>query len=372
MRKLVLHLLFILLLTTIGQGAIRDKLKNIKLPPGFKIRVYSDQVPNARGMVISDNGILYVGSRNEGKVYAVIDEDNDFSSDKVIILADNLKLPVGVDLYDGDLYVSEVSRIIKFKDVDNNLTDFPKPEVVYDEFPEDRWHGWKFIKFGPDNRLYIPVGAPCNVCLEEERIYSTIMRMNPDGSGLEIFAEGVRNTVGFDWHPDTGILWFTENGRDWMGDNRPPDELNSAPEKGLHFGFPFIHGKDLEDPEYWEKKPPELNPVYPELELGPHVAALGMRFYTGEMFPDEYRNVIFIAEHGSWNRTEKIGYRITMVTFKDGKPDQYKVFAEGWLDGQNSWGRPVDIEIMKDGSILVSDDKAGAIYRISYTQKINK
>jgi glucose/arabinose dehydrogenase len=235
---------------------------------------------------------------------------------------------------------------------------------VYDRLPSETSHGWKFIRFGPDGKLYVPVGAPCNIC-EVEPPFASILRMNLDGSDVETFASGVRNTVGFDWHPLTQELWFTDNGRDWLGDNLPPDELNHAPVKGLFFGYPYYHGKDIIDPDLGQKaNDRDFTP--PVQELGPHVAALGMRFYTGTMFPEDYRNQILIAEHGSWNRTIPIGYRLTLVRLDGDTSVSYEVFADGWLQGDRPWGRPVDVQQLPDGSLFVSDDYAGAIYRIVY------
>ncbi len=342
-------------------------LEKIQLPPGFKISIYAREVPNARSMTLSPGGILFVGTRRAGKVYAVIDRDKDYRADEVLTIASGLNMPNGVAFRNGALYVAEVSRVLRFDNIEARLRNPPRPVIVNDSFPTDRHHGWKFIRFGPDSMLYVPVGAPCNVCEREDPRYASIMRMNPDGTGLEIFAHGVRNTVGFDWHPVTKELWFTDNGRDWMGDDLPPDELNYAPHKGMHFGFPYCHGKNIPDPEFGKKRGcADFTP--PAMELGPHVAALGMRFYTGNMFPKEYRNQIFIAEHGSWNRSVPIGYRITLVRLKDNKAVSYEVFAEGWLQGKRAWGRPVDLEVMPDGSLLVSDDRAGVIYRIFYQQ----
>lgn len=340
---------------------------NIKLPSGFKIEVYASNVPNARSMVLSPTGVLYVGSRNAGNVYALVDNNNDFKVDEMFIVASGLDMPNGVDLKNGDLYVAEVNRIIKFSDIDISFKNNPSYTVVRDDFPTDRSHGWKFIKFGPDGKLYVPVGAPCNICLKEneDERYASITRMNDDGSEFEVFAKGIRNTVGFDWHPTTHELWFTDNGRDMLGDNIPPDELNHAPVKGLHFGYPFLHGKNILDPEFGSQGDTSLY-TKPAQELGPHVAALGMEFYTGQMFPAAYHNQIFIAEHGSWNRSQKIGYRITLVKLNGNNAVSYKTFADGWLNGDNVSGRPVDIELLPDGSMLVSDDYADAIYRISY------
>jgi glucose/arabinose dehydrogenase len=320
-------------------------------------------------MAIGDKGTLFVSTRKAGKVYAIVDRNRDNKADEIFTLAKNLNMPNGVAFRDGSLYVAEVSRVLRFDKIEGRLKNPPKPAIVRDDFPTDRHHGWKFISFGPDGNLYIPVGAPCNICEQEDKRYSTILRMNPDGSNLEIFAHGVRNTVGFDWHPATKGLWFTDNGRDWLGDDRPPDELNYAPQKGMHFGFPYCHGGDIPDPDYGAKHGCNQF-VPPAMQLGPHVAALGMRFYTGAMFPPEYRNQIFIAEHGSWNRTVPIGYRITLVRLEGNRAVQYEVFAEGWLQGGKAWGRPVDVLVMPDGALLVSDDRAGVIYRISYKSKV--
>lgn len=345
-----------------GQGSSALQIDKIKLPPGFSIDVYAGNVPGARSMALSPDGTLFVGTRDTGNVYAITSKDGK-KADEVIVIAKGLHMPNGVALRNGSLYVAEVSRILRYDDIEAHLRDPPKPVVVYDKFPTDEWHGWKFIRFGPDGKLYVPVGAPCNIC-ERPDPYATITRMNPDGTGFEIYARGVRNSVGFDWD-SRGNLWFTDNGRDYLGENSPPDELNYAPQAGMHFGFPYCHGKNIPDPEYgYKHKCSEFTP--PAIELGPHVASLGMRFYNGAMFPAEYDGQIFIAEHGSWNRQVPIGYRITLVRLKGGVPVSYNVFADGWLQGGNAWGRPVDVEVMHDGSLLVSDDKAGVIYRITY------
>jgi glucose/arabinose dehydrogenase len=355
----------LLLATTASCRSAGLRPDDIKLPPGFSIAVYSAAVPGARSMAIGANGTLFVGSRSEGKVYALVDRNGDHKADEVIIIASGLKSPNGVAFRNGALYVAEISRVIRFDNIEERLRNPPEPVKVNNSFPDRSHHGWKFIRFGPDGRLYVPVGAPCNVCEEKDPRFATIMRMFPDGSKLEIFARGVRNTVGFDWHPRTGELWFTDNGRDWMGDDQPPDELNRAPTAGLHFGFPYRHGRNLADPEYGKRRRHEEF-VPPEMELGPHVASLGMRFYTGSMFPENYRDQIFIAEHGSWNRSTPIGYRITLVRLRENRTVSYETFAQGWLQQGSAWGRPVDLQVLPDGSLLVSDDKAGAIYRISY------
>ena len=337
----------------------------IKLPEGFKIDLYAADIPNARSMAMSPGGILFVGTRKAGKVYAVVDQDGDFRADEIVTLLKGLNMPNGVAFRKGSLYVAEVNRVLRFDGIENRLHSPPAPVIVNDSLPKDKHHGWKYIAFGPDDRLYVPVGAPCNICEEEDPRFASIMRMAPDGSQLEVYTHGVRNTVGFDWHPQTADLWFTNNGRDWMGDDLPPDSLHHAPQKGLHFGFPYCHAGNIPDPEYGQKRRCDEFST-PALKLGAHVAPLGMKFYTGNMFPAHYRHQIFIAEHGSWNRSTPVGYRITMAVFENQRPVRYEVFAEGWLQGDNAWGRPVDVLILKDGSLLVSDDRAGAIYRITY------
>lgn len=346
--------------------AARDfPLEKITLPKGFAIRVYARDVKGARSMTLSPKGTLFVGTRGAGNVYAILDRDRDNSADDVITVARGLNMPNGVAFRDGALYVAEVNRVLRYDNIEARLTDPPTPVVVNDSFPRDRHHGWKFIRFGPDGKLYVPVGAPCNICKPQDERYASITRMSPDGSRLEVFAHGVRNTVGFDWHPETKTLWFTDNGRDWLGDDLPPDELNHAPGKGLHFGFPYCHGNSVSDPEFGaQRRCEEFTP--PAMELGPHVASLGMRFYTDAMFPDSYRNQIFIAEHGSWNRSTPIGYRVTLARLTQYRAVSYEVFAKGWLQGRTAWGRPVDVLVMPDGALLVSDDHADAIYRVSY------
>jgi glucose/arabinose dehydrogenase len=359
----VIILILAALLCVVSADQQKLPLDKIKLPPGFKIDIYASSVPGARSMTLSPNGTLYVGTRDQGNVYAIRDTNHDGKAEEVITIASGLHQPNGVAFRNGSLYVAEVSRISRYDDIESRLHDPPQPVVVNDQLPDDEWHGWKFIRFGPDGKLYVPVGAPCNIC-EPTDPHATIMRMNANGTGLEIYARGIRNTVGFDWSPE-GELWFTDNGRDYLGDNSPPDELNYAPVQGMNFGFPYCHGANISDPEFGQKHNcSEFTP--PAMELGPHVASLGMRFYEGDMFPAEYKGQVFIAEHGSWNRKDPIGYRITLVRIENNKAVNYSVFAEGWLQGDKAWGRPVDVEVLPDGSMLVSDDLAGVIYRISY------
>jgi glucose/arabinose dehydrogenase len=341
------------------------EIHDIKLPPGFRIAVYAADVPNARQMALGPPGIVFVGSRDEGKVYAVVDRDGDHQADEVHVLASDLERPSGVAFRDGHLYVAAVSRILRLRDVARDLRRPPVPEVVTDRYPSEERHGWKFIAFGPDGRLYVPVGAPCNVCEPPGPLHATITRLDLGGGEPEVVARGVRNTVGFDFHPVTGEVWFTDNGRDHLGDDQPPDELDRLTKPGEHFGFPYCHGAGLRDPDYDNGRPCDQF-VPPVGLLDPHVAALGMRFYTGRMFPEAYRGGIFIAEHGSWNRSTAVGYRVTFVKVEDGRAASYTTFAEGWLQGSVAAGRPADVLVMPDGSLLVSDDKAGRIYRITY------
>ena len=355
------------LLATEARAPAQDKLPvdTLKLPPGFEARVYTADVRGARSMTLSPRGTLFVGTRDEGVVYAIPSATRGATAERPRVIARRLNTPNGVAFRDGALYVAEISRILRYDDIEARLDSPPAPVVVSDRFPRDRAHGWKFIAFGPDGSLYVPVGAPCNICEPPTPLHQTITRLRLDGSAPEVVARGVRNSVGFDWHPATKALWFTDNGRDWLGDDRPPDELNHASREGLHFGFPYCHGKDIADPEYGRKHAcSEFTP--PAIELGPHVAALGMRFYTGDMFPPAYRHQIFIAEHGSWNRSTPIGYRVSLVRLDGDRAVKYEVFAEGWLRNGRPWGRPVDVLVLPDGALLVSDDYAGAIYRISY------
>jgi len=344
---------------------LAEKLALIQLPPGFTIKLYAEGVPDARAMTVGPNGTLFVGSRSKGNVYGIVDTDHDQKADNVFVIAQNLRAPAGVAMWEQSLYVSAVNKILRFDDIEENLQKPSSPIVVTDRLPNESHHGWKFIDFGPDGSLYVPVGAPCNVCLRSDP-YATILKMNRNGSNTEIIARGVRNSVGFAWHPETKELWFTDNGRDNLGDDSPPGELNRLHRPGQHFGFPFCHGASISDPKFGHTGSCNDSQA-PEQLLGPHVAPLGITFYQGDMFPQEYKNAIFIAEHGSWNRSKKLGYRITLVQLDHlGKAKSYVVFAEGWLQDQRAWGRPADVLVLHDGSLLISDDKAGAIYRIAY------
>ena len=337
----------------------------ITLPPGFGIEIYADDLPDARSMAQGEKGTLFVGTRRQGVVYALADRNQDGRPETRYVIAKDLRMPNGVAFYQGDLYVAENHQIVRFDGIENALSDPPDPVPVA-ELPDRTHHGWRYMRFGPDHKLYVAIGAPCNIC--DEPGFATIIRMNADGSDRETYARGVRNSVGFDWDPDSGDLWFTDNGRDWLGDDLPPDELNHASQQGQHFGYPYCHGGDLPDPEFGEQRNcAEFRP--PAQKLGAHVAGLGMRFYTGRQFPESYRGAIFIAEHGSWNRSSPVGYRVSLVTLKEGKSSSYQPFASGWLDQTGyKHGRPVDLLVLEDGSMLLSDDMAGVIYRISYRE----
>ena len=342
----------------------------LHLPPGFRISVWAEGVDNARSMALGAGGTVFVGTREAGNVYALRDQDGDGRADRVETIATGLQMPNGVAFRDGSLYVAEVSRILRFDDIESRLEEPPAPAVVFDRYPTESHHGWKHIAFGPDGLLYVSVGAPCNVCALPDTFFATITRLRidstgrADSSGARIFARGVRNSVGFDWHPGTGELWFTDNGRDLLGDDLPPDELNRAPEAGLHFGFPLCHGRDIMDREFGGQPCDRFVP--PEVEFGAHVAALGIRFYGGDMFPEEYRGQAFVAQHGSWNRTEPSGYEVVLVRFSEGRAKGAESFVTGWRNRGRTWGRPVALLQLPDGSLLVSDDYAGAIYRITW------
>ncbi|HIG0327415.1 TPA: PQQ-dependent sugar dehydrogenase [Legionella pneumophila] len=356
----------LLLISSTGLGQDLP-LNLLKYPAGFTVSIYAQPVVDAREMALGSKDIVFVGSRNAGKVYAVIPDKKNSHGTRVLTIASGLNMPNGVAFHQGSLYVAEVGRILRFDNIESNLNSPPKPTVVTTKLPKEKAHGWRFISFGPDGRLYIGVGAPCNVCLMDDPHYATIMRMEADGQNLEVYAKGIRNTVGFDWDPIHHNLWFTDNGRDWLGDDSPPDELNIAPRKGMDFGFPYCYGKSTADPVYGKLHScSEFTP--PVYEFPAHVAPLGMSFYTGKLFPSNYWGQIFISEHGSWNRSHKIGYQVITAKIKNNHVTEVKPFISGWLQGEKAWGRPVDTLIMPDGALLISDDYANVIYRVSYQQ----
>jgi glucose/arabinose dehydrogenase len=344
--------------------AAPDKLPTAKLkvPAGFNIEVYAAGMANARSLAEGDKGTVFVGSRLVDKVYAVVNKDGKRS---VKVLASGLYRPNGVAFKNGTLYIAELSKVSKIDKVEDNLDSPPKPTMIYDNLPKDEAHGWKFIGIGPDNKLYVPVGQPGNNVLHDDA-HGQIRRMNLDGTGAEVVALGVRNSVGFDWHPETKQLYFTDNGRDWMSEDVPQDELNRVTKVGEDFGAPYCYQGNISDPEFgWGHSCSEFTP--PVGLMGPHAASLGMRFYTGSMFPKSYKNAIFVARHGSWNRSKKFGGDVAVVKLnKDGTVKSVEPFITGFLEDNKYVGRPVDVLPMKDGSLLVSDDWNGAVYRISY------
>ncbi len=334
---------------------------SLKVPAGMKVELWASGAPNARSMVFGSKGTLFVGTRFVGNVYAIVDRNG---KREVKVLAKGLYRPNGVAFKDGALYVAELSRILRYDDIENHLDNPPAPVVVYDGLPKDEAHGWKYLTLGPDGHLYFQIGSPGNVVMPPYT-HATLNRLNLKTNQVEIVAMGVRNSVGMAFHPVTQELWFTNNARDWVTDDLPNDTLQRVTHKGAHFGFPFCHQGDLPDPEFGKGRSCDQFDQ-PAAKLGPHVAALGMRFYTGSMFPAEYRNNVLIAEHGSWNRTKKTGYQVVSVAVDGaGKASPPQPFITGWLKGDEFWGRPADVQQMPDGSLLVSDDVAGAIFRVS-------
>jgi len=344
---------------------LQENLKKVKLPPGFKIEVYASGIPEARQMAWGDNGTLFVGSFNATNVYAVRDESGKRT---VKTILKGLNMPTGVAFRDGALYVVAIDKLLRYDGAEGKLDGMPAPVVVYDDMPSYVAHGWKYIVTDKDGAMYLPFGPPFNIGIPPVST-SHIRRVHPQTGLAEIVALGVRNSVGGDLDPRSGDYWFTENARDWISDDMPSDKLSRISRIGEHFGYPYCHQGDMPDPKFaMGHKCGEFTP--PVVNLGAHVAPLGMKFYTGEQFPAEYKNNIFIAEHGSWNRHTYQGGRIARVVVgPDGKNPKHEIFAEGWLTGAQEYsGRPADILVAKDGSMLVADDWAGAIYRISYSR----
>lgn len=342
-------------------------LKQLHLPYGFKISIYAEDVPSARQMAVGEQGVVFVGTR-EGNVYALRDADGDGVAEQRYTLAQNLYLPNGVAYKGGALYVAEINRIIRFDEIETHLDNPPAPTVVFDQLPSDKHHGWKYLRFGPDGKLYSAVGAPCNVCKPEDEIYASLFRINANGSGFQIIANGVRNSVGFDWEPGTQHLFFNDNGRDYLGDDAPPDELNQWTGNKEHYGFPNCHAGMIADPDFAKNKKcgQFKGPVW---HYKAHVAPLGMKFYTGRQFPEQYYKQLFVAEHGSWNRSTPQGYQVSLVKFSNGEPIVEQAFVSGWLMPSGEvLGRPVDVLQMPNGSLLISDDKLGVIYKVEYKQ----
>ena len=360
-------LLLSTMLNSVFATTLADNLKKLNLPDGFAIEVYAENVPGARTMVLGQStGTVFVGTREE-KVYAIVDKNKDRKADKVVTILDGLNVPNGLALHQGMLYVAEQHRIMRYPAPGFSL-DLPfkqMGETVYDQLPDKAHHGWRYIEFGPDEKLYVTVGVACNIC-DFEDPEGTILQMNPDGSDARVFARGHRNSVGLAFHPLTGVLHFTDNNTDRMGDDIPPGEFNAAPKPGMHFGFPYYAGGAIQHEDWKDKKPPQ-QVTFPVVEFPAHAAALGVEFYTGKQFPDKYRNTAIVAQHGSWNRSTPIGYRLVHIDFNDkGEVTGDEVFIDGWLQDGEAWGRPVDVLQLPDGSLLVSDDYQDAIYRIYY------
>lgn len=343
------------------------RLKQLKLLPGFRISIFADNLPNARGMALGDNGIVYIGTSQKGKIYAVQDTDNDGYAETQHTLAQGLNYPNGLAYRNGNLYVGEISRITRYDGISGRLANPPMPKIIYDKFPSNRLHGLKYLRFGPDDKLYTAVGSPCNICNPANPIFTSLVRMNADGTNFEILARGIRNTVGIDFNPVNNNLYFTDNGRDNLGDNTPQEELNRWSGKiGEHFGYPYCHAGNVLDNYFGAGKScgDYTSPVW---RFRAHNAPLGLRFYRGDQFPIKYKNNAFAAMHGSWNRTIPDGYRVVMLRQTNGKFTSGSDFVKGWLTPLGKIiGRPVDIIEYKDGTMLISDDWNGAIYRVRY------
>ena len=333
------------------------------IAPGFSMSVYTDEVPNARQMAETASGVLFVGTRHAGRVYAVVPSAD--GPPEVVTFAEGLTMPSGLALLGADLYVAALDRVLRYADIETTFRESPTPEIVTDALPDKHHHGWKYLSVGPDGHLYVPVGAPCNVCDEADERFASILRMDPRTGAATVYAHGVRNSVGMAWHPETDELWFTDNGRDMMGDDIPPEEVNRVAEPGAHYGFPYIHGTAIRDPRYGANHDP-ADYVPPEVEIQAHAAAIGMDFYTGDRFGADYANALFIAEHGSWNRSSKVGYRVSVIRFAAGE-GVYSPFVDVWLDGEKASGRPADVLTARDGTLLISDDQGGRIYRVTRT-----
>ncbi len=339
-------------------------LARITLPPGFHIARYA-AVPGARSLAVAEAlGVVFVGTRGDA-VYAVVDRDRDRRPESVIKVLRGLRVANGIAWRDGYLYVAEQHRVVRYRAPDLRSLAKAAPQVLFGRLPDKSHHGWRFLDMGPDGQLYVAVGSPCNICAVSG-LEGTIVRLDPAGGTPRVFARGIRNSVGFDFHPETGELFFTDNGADWMGDDQPPEEFNHAPQAGLHFGFPYYGGGASRTRQFGGRTPP-AGAVMPALTFPAHVAPLGMHFYRGTMFPAAYRGDAFVAHHGSWNCSVPDGYRLARVRFAGtGRPVSWEPFAEGWLRDGDAWGRPVDVAELGDGSLLVSDDRWGAVYRITY------
>ena len=357
--KVVLYLFWLLLATEIAANSA-----------DFTVSILTKDVPNARQMAETASGLLFVGTRRAGKLYAVVPPPTVDADPEVVTFATGLTMPSGIALLDGDLYVGALNRILRFPSIETTFREKPQPQIISDELPKKRHHGWKYLSVGPDRHLYVPVGAPCNICLSEDERYASILRVDPRTGASELYARGVRNSVGMAWHPKTHQLWFSDNGRDMLGDDVPDEEINVVEKPGAHYGYPFLHAGVVLDPKFGKEIGGRVF-TPPKVRIQAHSAVLGMDFYTKEVFPPSYRNALFIAEHGSWNRTKKVGYRVSVIRIEADQTLTYEPFLDIWLNGQKASGRPNDVLVSKDGSLLISDDQEGVIYRVVYAGKSN-
>ena len=357
--KVVLYLFWLLLATEIAANS-----------DDFTVSILTKDVPNARQMAETASGLLFVGTRRAGKLYAVVPPPTADADPEVVTFATGLTMPSGIALLDGDLYVGALNRILRFPSIETTFRENPQPQIISDELPKKRHHGWKYLSVGPDRHLYVPVGAPCNICLSEDERYASILRVDPRTGASELYARGVRNSVGMAWHPKTHQLWFSDNGRDMLGDDVPDEEINVVEKPGAHYGYPFLHAGVVLDPKFGKEIGGRVF-IPPKVRIQAHSAVLGMDFYTKEIFPPSYRNALFIAEHGSWNRTKKVGYRVSVIRIEADQTLTYEPFLDIWLNGQKASGRPNDVLVSKDGSLLISDDQEGIIYRVVYAGKSN-
>jgi len=357
--KVVLYLFWLLLATEIAANSA-----------DFTVSILTNDVPNARQMAETTSGLLLVGTRRAGKLYAVVPPPTVDADPEVVTFATGLTMPSGIALLDGDLYVGALNRILRFPSIETTFRENPQPQIISDELPKKRHHGWKYLSVGPDRHLYVPVGAPCNICLSDDERYASILRVDPRTGASELYARGVRNSVGMAWHPKTHQLWFSDNGRDMLGDDVPDEEINVVEKPGAHYGYPFLHAGVVLDPKFGKEIGGRVF-TPPKVRIQAHSAVLGMDFYTKEVFPPSYRNALFIAEHGSWNRTKKVGYRVSVIRIEADQTLTYEPFLDIWLNGQKASGRPNDVLVSKDGSLLISDDQEGVIYRVVYAGKSN-
>jgi len=357
--KVVLYLVWILLATQIVANS-----------SDFTVSVLTNEVPNARQIAESASGHLFVGTRRAGKLYAVVPPTSVGAEPEVVTFASGLTMPSGIVLLGGDLYVGALNRILRFPRIETTFRENPQPQIITEQLPKKRHHGWKYLSVGPDQHLYVPVGAPCNICLSQDERHASILRIDPKTGVSTLYARGVRNSVGMAWHPKTQQLWFSDNGRDMLGDDVPDEEINVVEEPGAHYGYPYMHAQDIRDPKFGKEMGDRVF-TPPKVRIQAHSAVLGMDFYTKGAFPPRYRNALFVAEHGSWNRTKKVGYRVSVIRTDPDQTLRYEPFLDIWLNGQKATGRPNDVLVSKDGSLLISDDQQGVIYRVVYTGKPN-